>query len=224
MTTEQAIASKSKAHTIYKLKDGTRVPGVTTITGVMDKPALVKWANNLGLQGIDSTKYVDATARIGTLAHKIIECYLTDEEPDFSDSSENEIACAKKCADKFFQWEKSRGLTKSDYALSESPLVSEKYRFGGTVDICAVVNGAATLIDLKTCKGIYGEHKTQIAGGYSILLNENGFALDSVLILRIGRDESEGFEEITVSKDEIALHIKRFLICKELYEINKQIK
>ena len=46
---------KSKAHQRYKLADGTQVPGVTTITGQLNKPALIIWANRLGLQGIDST-------------------------------------------------------------------------------------------------------------------------------------------------------------------------
>lgn len=54
----------TKAHTRYYLSDGTLVPGATTVTGLLNKPALVKWANNLGLQGIDSSKYVDKAARV----------------------------------------------------------------------------------------------------------------------------------------------------------------
>ena len=66
------VAKSSKAHIIYKTSDGKRVPGVTTITGMLDKPGLVKWANNLGLQGIDSAEHVKNLARIGTLAHLMI--------------------------------------------------------------------------------------------------------------------------------------------------------
>ena len=71
---------KSKAHQIYKLKDGTRVPGTTTITSILDKPALKFWANNLGLKGISVSKYVDNLADIGTLCHKMVENYLKKEE------------------------------------------------------------------------------------------------------------------------------------------------
>ena len=39
---EKTVARKARQHTVYKLLDGTRVPGTTTITGVMDKPALVR--------------------------------------------------------------------------------------------------------------------------------------------------------------------------------------
>ena len=76
MQVEKKIAKRAKAHTIYKLANGKRVPGVTTVLGIINKPALVKWANNLGLQGIDSTTYVDGTAKIGTLAHEMIQEYL----------------------------------------------------------------------------------------------------------------------------------------------------
>ena len=51
------MARKPSAHTVYTDSLGTRVPGATTIIGILDKPALIKWANNLGLAGIDSTKY-----------------------------------------------------------------------------------------------------------------------------------------------------------------------
>jgi hypothetical protein len=47
------IKSISKAHTIYKTAEGVRVPGATTITGLLNKPYLVPWANKLGLEGIE---------------------------------------------------------------------------------------------------------------------------------------------------------------------------
>ena len=61
--TEAKIAARAKPHTVYRTADGQRVPGVTTVLGILNKPALIKWANNLGLQGIDSATYVDETAR-----------------------------------------------------------------------------------------------------------------------------------------------------------------
>lgn len=222
-TCEKQVAKKSKSHTAYHLKDGTRVPGVTTITGVMDKPALVKWANNLGLQGIDSTKYVDGLANIGTLTHYMIECHLNRVEPDLADYTPNEVDAAKKCFGKFINWERMKGMDRENYAVSEGQLVSEKHRFGGTIDICAVVGGKATLIDIKTAKGIYGEHKTQVAGGYRLLAEEAGYGIEDIIILRVGRDDTEGFEEITVPMAESDLHVKRFLICRDLYDINQKI-
>ena len=57
---------KYKAHTRYELKDGTYVPGTTTITGLENKPFLVPWANRLGLEGIAvGNKYEVIEYKIG---------------------------------------------------------------------------------------------------------------------------------------------------------------
>jgi hypothetical protein len=217
MKTEKVAAKTAKTHTVYKNSKGDRVPGVTTILGVMDKPALVKWANNLGLQGIDSSKYVDALARIGSLAHYIIECYLKKETVDYSDYTENEIKTAENSVLKFFNWLESNQF---EVIASELILVSDHYGYGGTVDCICKLNGKITLLDFKTCKGCYTEHHTQ-AVAYKILAVEHGYLIDDIKILRIGRDENEGFDEITVGKEES--HTKRFLLCKDLYEVNKEI-
>lgn len=214
---------KSKAHQVYKLKDGTRVPGCTTVTGVMNKPALVRWANQLGLKGIDSSKYVDELASVGTLAHKLVENHIAkamkmEVDEDYSDYTPNQMSLAENATLKFFSWEKEN---KVEYLASELQMVSEKYRFGGCCDIYAKLNGKATLIDLKTSKGIYGEMFTQVAG-YKMLLEENGYPVEDVRILRIGRDESEGFDDKSVPL--IETHQKRFLVCLDLYNLNKQLK
>ena len=214
---------KSTAHQIYKLKDGTRVPGCTTITGVMNKPALVRWANNLGLKGIDSSKYVDDLASIGTLAHKLVENHINTFlkgpiDADFKDYTANQMSLAENAVLKFFTWEKEN---KVEYLKSELQMVSEKHRFGGCCDIYAKLNGKATLIDLKTAKGVYGEHFTQVAG-YKLLLEENGYPVEDVRILRIGREEVEGFDDVSVPL--IEKHQERFLVCLQLYNLNKQLK
>jgi hypothetical protein len=220
MTEHTHAAKQARQHTIYKLADGTRVPGTTTITGVMDKPALVAWANGLGLKGIKSTEYVDELAKIGTLAHYLIECHCKAVKPELGDYSPNQISLAENSAIKWIMWQDQ---VKFIPEANELILISEKHRFGGTLDIIGTINGRRTLIDIKTCRGIYGEHKTQVAGGYGILAEENGKHIDDIIITRVGRDETEGFEQITISAEEVRLHQRRFLICRDLYEINKQI-
>lgn len=217
MKLEQTAAKTARQYTVYKNSNGDRVPGVTTILGVMDKPALVKWANNLGLQGIDSAKYVDGLARIGTLAHYIIECYLKKQDVDYSDYTENEITAAENSVLKFFRWLESNNF---EVIASELQLVSDKYNYGGTIDCICKLNGKVTLLDFKTCKGCYSEHHTQ-AVAYKLLAEEFDYKIDDIRILRIGRDDDEGFEEITVGK--IDAHERRFHICRELYEVNKEL-
>lgn len=217
---EKHAEKMSRQHTIYKLSDGTRVPGCTTITGVMDKPALVAWANGLGLKGIDSRKYVDELATIGTLAHYIISCHCKREKPELSEYSEAQISIAENSVIKWLYWQEHKEFIPM---YSELGLVSHLYRYGGTIDIIGTIKGKTVLVDIKTCKRVYGEHKTQVAGGYKILAQENGIKIDDVIITRVGRDDTEGFEQLNITPEEVRNHRKRFLICRELYEINKTI-
>lgn len=210
--------AKAKAHTLYKTTDGTRVPGVTTILGILNKPALIKWANNLGLQGIDSTKYRDEMADIGTLAHKMILAYFNKAEADTSDYSKNQIELAENCLLSFWEWEKGHNI---EVILAEESLVSEEHSFGGTIDLYCKLDGKATLLDFKTGKGLYPEHTYQVAA-YGNLLMACGYDLENIQILRIGRDEDEGFEvysgAIGYRQWELFKH------CLAIYNLQKEIK
>jgi hypothetical protein len=208
----------SKAHTIYKLADGKRVPGVTTILGVLNKPALVLWANKLGLDGIDSSKYTDESARIGTLAHYLVQCHLTGETPDTSTYGAFEIDKAENALLSYYEWEKARNIEPIE---NEMPLVSEQYKYGGTVDCYCKIDGDIWLLDFKTGKAIYPEMLIQLAA-YQQLLIENGFEVQKAKILRIGRDETEGFEERTITDFEPYWQI--FEHCLAIYELQKVIK
>lgn len=209
---------KFNAHQKYYTKDGVLVPGVTTVIGVLAKHALIPWANKLGLQGIEVGKYVDSLADIGTLAHRIIEAYLKKETVDFSEYTPKQKEMAENSAKKFFDWEK-----KNDFKIisSELQLVSEKNFFGGTCDIYADLNGKKTLIDIKTSKACYSEHFTQVAA-YAILLEENGYQVEDAKILRIGREEAEGFDVKDVPLIEI--HKEKFLACLKILQIDNRLK
>ena len=185
------IKGASKAHTIYKLADGTRVPGATTITGLLNKPYLVRWANQLGLDGVDSSMYVDEAAKAGTLAHALILQHLTGEKVDLTQFTAQQIDLAENSILSFFEWEKTH---KIEPVWCEHPMVSEKMRYGGTLDCLAYVNGEPELIDFKTGKAVYEEYFVQTAA-YRKLLEESGIEVRRIRILRIGRDETEGFEE-----------------------------
>jgi len=210
--------SKFNGHQKYYTKEGVLVPGVTTILGVLAKPALVPWANKLGLQGIDVGKYVDSLADVGTLAHRIVEAYLKKEDVDYADYTPNQRTLAERAAAKFFEWEK-----KNDFSVikSELQLVSEKHYFGGTCDIYANLNGKKTLIDIKTSKACYNEHFTQVSA-YKLLLEENGYPVEDAYILRIGREEAEGFDVKDVPM--IDVHAEKFLACLKILQINNKLK
>jgi len=209
---------KVKAHTIYKLADGSRAVGVTTALGILSKPALIHWSWDLGMKGIDYRKFRDNKADIGTLAHAMIAAHLKSICYDTSEYSKQDITQAETCVLKYFDWEKEHPITP---ILVEEPLVSEKYRFGGTVDCLAKLDDKLVLIDLKTSKAIYAENFYQLAA-YRLLLEESGYKVDSVRILRIGRSEDEGFEERIMKNLDKQKQV--FLACLKIYQLQKAIK
>lgn len=221
MKIENNSAKKAKQHTVYKDGSGKRVPGVTTITGVLNKPALVNWANNLGLQGIKVSAYVDDLATIGTLAHYMVQCHIEQRIINPDNYTPNQIVSATRCFDKFLRWEKQHEV---EYIFSEKQLVSDKLKVGGTLDIFAKVDGVWMLLDIKTCKAIYSDHYLQVGGGYSLLLEENLIPYEDVCIIRIGRDDAEGAEAEVKKVPNVVGYQKLFKKCNEIYQLKKELK
>jgi len=216
---------KSKGHIRYrseveKLKNGKGVifPGVTTIVGILNKPALVKWANKLGLDGVEVGRFVDDKADIGTLGHAMITDHYKGVETDTSDYTKNQIDKAENAALSFWEWEKKH---KIEPILIEEPLVSERMEFGGTADIYGKVDGVLELIDIKTGNGIWPEHYIQVAA-YGYLLAENGYKVDNYRILNIPRAETENFREELVGS--ISKQWLIFAHCLSIYRLRKEIK
>jgi hypothetical protein len=207
--------SKTSAHIRYRNAQGDIVPGVSTVLQILNKPALVPWANKLGLQGIDSSKYRDAMADIGTLAHYLILCHLKGETPELSEYSPEQIDKAETCLIKYWDWEKEHHY---ETVKVETPFVSEQYRYGGTLDLICRNSNGLLLIDHKTGSGIYDEMLYQTAA-YAQLAIENGLDIKGICILRLGRDTAEGFEtrELTSWIREWGI----FQHCLEIYRLKK---
>lgn len=225
------LKKTSRAHIVYKMKDGTRVPGTTTITGLLNKPQLVSWANKLGLEGIDSSKYVDEAAAIGTLAHAMVQAHLQKEEIDYDQYSKLQIDLAENSLISFFEWKKRHEIevfrveNKVDGRYQEEiyvekQMVSDKMKYGGTIDCYCLLDGVPTLLDFKTGKAVYDEYFVQLAA-YAELLRENGLPVRECRILRIGRDETEGFEERTVKDTEKYFEIFKNLL--NVYYLKKEL-
>jgi hypothetical protein len=182
---------KAKAHTRYKTDQGQACPGITTVLGILDKPALIRWANNLGLDGINVKDFVSDLAQIGSLGHALVTDKLVDTPTDTSDYSVNQIDSAMNAALSFWEWEKEHHIDEVYWV--EKPLVSNTYRFGGTADIYCRIGELREIIELKTGKGIFPEHKYQGAV-QRILAQENGYPVDRVRVLNIEKELEVGWE------------------------------
>ena len=213
--------AKTKAHVRYKLADKkTIVPGVTTVLGLRAKPQLVPWANKLGLEGIDVKSYVDDKADIGTLGHAMSTDYLTGAATDFTDYDPKQIAKAENCFLSFLTWTNEHPI---HTIFVERPLVHEDLKFGGTLDIYAEMDGKKMIIDLKTGKGVYPEHKHQVSA-LKHLLEFNGYPVDGCRILNIPRSEDEKFIDEPCSEKELAVGWEIFKNLLSVYYLEKQLK
>ena len=142
----------------------------------------------------------------------MMEGKLTRREPDLSDFTPNQVSLAENAMLSYLEWERGREL---ETILSETPLVSELYMFGGTPDWYGLIDGVPTVMDIKTGKGIYDEALYQGAA-YAHLLGENGYEREpTVRVLQVGRDETEGFSERVVTDTDCYWQV--FLDALKLY-------
>jgi hypothetical protein len=166
----------------YRL-DGKHVPGVTTILGCLDKPALPKWAaksvaeyvaNNpdavetlrsLGESGMAKAladipwKKRDDAASRGTRIHDIAERLLLDEDVDVPDEL---VPAAENLLAFFDAWQ-------IEPVLLEAAVGSREHWYAGTLDLIARYRRPDTgatgvaIVDYKSGKAIYPEAAMQLA-------------------------------------------------------------
>lgn len=219
MSSEMKKFKKVKAHIRYKNKHGKVVPGTTTIISNLAKPYLIKWANNLGLEGIDSDSVKEMAGDAGTLTHERITSDWLGQEVDFSEYSPAIIDLSDNAMLKFYEWQKDHPFKP---ILVEKPLVSEIYQYGGTIDGYGILDDLPNLVDIKTSKDIYLEHAIQLAA-YVQLLEENGYPVSKCRILRFGRNPSEGFQEAIWRKEELMDHWRIFKHLLGIHKLKKKI-
>lgn len=103
------------------------------------------------------------------------------------------------------------------------PLVSEIYKFGGTIDWYGKIGDDYWLIDIKTAKGLYPEHEMQVSAYFSMLI-ENGYKVDGVRLLRVGRSEDEGFDDHVLSDNRLRQGWEVFKCALDLYRAKQKFE
>jgi hypothetical protein len=71
-------------------------------------------------------------------------------------------------------------------------------------------------MDIKTSKAIYPEHMVQLAA-YHTLLADNGYEVSASYLIRVGRNDEEGFEFRELINDELVLAYEVFHAAFNLY-------
>lgn len=199
----------------YEL-DGVEYPSVTSILGLLEKPALIGWAANCAVDYVEDhlndvrntidvhiaegvlkdarkahTVKKDAAADAGTLCHKAIELYIgtrsKEDASDFVGLNEQ----ARTGLEAFFEWESANQV---EWLESEVEVVSVMRGYAGRFDAIARVNGLKYLIDFKTSKGIYDEMKYQQCAyqqAYNESLEEGQEPVERLALLHLDKETGE---------------------------------
>ncbi len=210
----------NKAHISYVDLMEQKIVGCTTALGVLAKPALIPWAYKRGRDGLELYETRDKSANVGTIVHARIMGYFLDYEIDDYNISKEVWDFTEESMKSFYEWIKPRNVKP---ILVETPLISNKYRYGGTPDIYGEMDGQLTLLDFKTGSGIWDEHFLQ-AAAYSQLLTENSYPHTKIIILNIPKSKGDHFSVENISTSELDLEFKKFMHCVEIYYLDKEIK
>lgn len=186
----------------------------------MSKPALIPWAYKRGQDGLKLFESRDKAASIGTISHERIKAYFLGYEIDNFNISPEAWQLSDRSLKSFFEWVKPRNIKP---ILIETPLISEKYQYGGTLDVYGEMDGDLTLLDFKTGSGLYEDHFYQLAG-YSNLLIENGYPHTRCVILNIPKSDEDSFSVKSISASNLELEFELFLRCVNIYYLKKEIK
>ena len=225
-------------------ESGEVVYGVTGITGIISKPALVNWAvkltkdrlmelqKELGWKGFAETfpKMLLKAGRnhysvskvatdLGTRVHDIAERWQTE--------GANHIALTQEMLRTESEEERLSytallqffGEHTFEPISLEKKCFSVKNRYAGTVDYYGKIDGKLTTMDYKTSKAIYEGYPLQVSA-YSGALEEEGFKTEQTMIVRVGKD---GKLEVKVEKN-WKQYLPIFLSANELYKYRMSLK
>lgn len=205
----------------YFLADGKRCPGVTTIVGrFKDSGGLIHWAWQQGYDGIDYRATRDKAADAGSVAHDMIEADIHGQPiPEFKAVDPELVKLALKALQAFREW---KSQVKLEIIETETPLVSERYRFGGTFDALAKINGKLVLLDWKTSNAVYGDYIAQV-GAYAELLMERGTMVEGAQLLRFGKEYAD-FHAHSYPREVLDKGWRFFQLAREMYDIDAVLK
>lgn len=140
----------------------SKKPSISELIRLLDKPALLKWANKQGLAGIDISVKRKEWLSAGTSIHNQIENHVRNGDPFLNPDTQ----------EKFKTWAADKKI------ISFETDVECEY-FTGRYDMLIEWKGRRYLIDFKKdAKGIYFENKLQLVA-YSMIVDVYSFAIVS---------------------------------------------
>ena len=181
---------------------GELVPSVTNIIGILDKPALPRWAAlevakaaasyKHSLSSLEDDEIVDQlkgapwrksdrAAERGTTNHGYLEARLLGRDVG---RMEGQAAKFRPAADRWLD------AVQPELLSAEQTLFGDGY--AGTTDAVLTVDGETWLVDFKTSKAIYPEASLQLAAlAFADILPDglpHDWVFDRLVVVRVGED------------------------------------
>ncbi len=224
-------------HAFYK--DGKRITGVTTYTGVLDKPALVPWATKMmGIylhQNWDPAKVKtedqkfalieaakkeyrnikEEAAELGKEAHSWAEEWTKGNKPPMPKDERVRNAVAA-----FLDWFNQSGIK---ITSQERFIYSRKYNYAGIMDWEGKKNGLLLIGDYKTTNAIYDEMRFQLALYWQAREEETGKEYDEGHIIQFGKQTAE-FARLLIPRQEYLKDLKAALGCVQIKNRLNELK
>jgi len=216
----------------YYTIDGKKVPSVTTILNVINKPQLIPWAVRttrdyikqelFAFKRADSFKELDldnllassakehdkvrtAAADRGIAVHSSIASYI---------GNKSSVALSDPIIIEFCKWQEAAQF---EPIASERLVFSHEHGYAGTADLIGTVNGRLTVLDIKTGRGVYPEYKLQLAA-YAVAWGEMTGHFPEVCMNLHVRSELTITEANTFTAAELFPLFQTFLAAKRLFE------
>ena len=191
-----------KAHS-YKV-DGIKVPSVTRVVDGCFPKNLTDWALSVGEE--EYHRVIDEALQIGNDAHEWIEYYInssSDYDKETRRNVDNSISA-------FLDWNTE---FKPEWIDSERKIYCDRFKYAGTVDAVAKINGRVCVIDFKTSKKIYKPYHLQVTAYAQAIKRIDGLRRWPLgMILRLDKETGEYEQKVFEPKD----HFDTFKKCLEL--------
>jgi len=202
---------------------GYKFPSVTTILGVLRKPALEYWMK------VNTAEFCDAESNrakeIGTALHDAIFQHIGRTGIDTTTQYPEEVGI---CIQSFMIFKQEHPEIK--LTASELKIESVKNKYSGTLDCIAEINGTPILLDWKTSKKelkVYPEHYFQIAAYIRAYEEQHKIEIKKGIVVEIGKD-AVGYNIGIIEGDKIDMAFDIFKNCLKIYykskEFAKEIK
>lgn len=177
---EYGLEYDDKAHS-YKV-EGVKVPSVTRVVDGCFPKDLTHWALSIGQEEYD--KIISEALEVGNDTHQWIEDYI-----NFGHACTDPGHHIFEPVKAFLKWTEEY---KPEWIDAERKIYCDKYKYAGTVDAVAKINGRVCVIDFKTSKKIYKPYHLQVTAYAQAIKRMDGLKRWPLgIILRLDKETGE---------------------------------